>query len=634
MFILQNTIKRFCHFQPRTQLVISRTAMRKGWIGGILLMLLAGINCAGPVAAQTGTFIDRYQPHDLRVVSFNVWLSNIVPSKHPAQAEKFVRIVNALDPDILNLQEAYFSPSTVVSLLNNIAPLDEGTWHAHKGRGNVIASKYPLSMQATSIDSLAEHRSPAIAMVDLPNEHFLKDFYVINHHLASGLADPARYEQRQRNADATIRWIRNARMPGGTVDLPPRTPIAVVGDFNNKSHNSGPLRTIVTGDIFDESTYGPDFPSDWDSSPLTEAYPSINGEGSEHYTFRYGLSKSRIDHIIYSDSVLNVANKFVLNTVDMSPAELVATGLETFDVTIDSVGDVFDHLPVVADFRMVNDLSYMKTNGDLEWILYSNGDTHTYSGNNLQSGANLDGANLDGANLQWASLSNADLSNANLSGTNLVNADLTYANLTGANLEHANLESANLNLANLQGALLAGTELRKADLNYANLNGTTLQGTDLAGTTLTGANLTGANLTGANLSRTTFTDVDNWNNASWENAFYYTNNDPIWTDGMDQAWRDLVGILMIDPTTGDFNGDGITDAADYTIWQDNFGLASSILSGNGSGEATVMQKDYIFWKATFPYNASASALKTVPEPPCLLLILSALATASLQMRRR
>ena len=69
-------------------------------------MLLAGINCAGPVAAQPGTFIDRYHPHDLRVVSFNVWLSNIVPSKHPAQAEKFVRIVNALDPDILNLQEA------------------------------------------------------------------------------------------------------------------------------------------------------------------------------------------------------------------------------------------------------------------------------------------------------------------------------------------------------------------------------------------------------------------------------------------------------------------------------------------------------------------------------------------------
>ncbi len=242
MFILQNTIKRFRHFKPSTQLVTSRAAVRTGWFGGILLVLFTGINCAGPVAAQTGTFIDRYQPTDLRVVSFNVWFSNIVPSKDPTQAEKFVRIVNALDPDILNLQEAYFSPSTVVSLLNNIAPLGEGTWYAHRGRGNVIASKHPISMQATSIDSLAEHRSPAIAMVDLPNEHFLEDFYVINHHFVSGLADPARHEQRQRNADATIRWIRDARTPGGTVDLPPGIPIAVVGDFNNKPQNSGPLR--------------------------------------------------------------------------------------------------------------------------------------------------------------------------------------------------------------------------------------------------------------------------------------------------------------------------------------------------------------------------------------------------------
>ncbi len=189
----------------------------------------------------------------------------------------------------------------------------------------------------------------------------------------------------------------------------------------------------------------------------------------------------------------------------------------------------------------------------------------------------------------------------------------------------------------VKDASLAVRSSSGADLNYANLNG--LHGADLAGTTLTGANLTGANLTGtnltgANLSSTIFTDVDNWDNASWENAFYYTNNDPTWTDGMDQAWRDLVGILMIDPTSGDFNGDGIADAADYTIWQDNFGLDSSILSGNGSGEATVMQKDYIFWKATFPYSASASVLKTVPEPASLLLILSALAAASLQIRRR
>ncbi len=151
MVILQNTMKRFDQCQPRTWLVESPGPVRTGWLRGVLLVLIS-IDCGGPVAVQAETFIDRQQPTDLRVVSFNVWLNTIVPGEHPTQPEKFVRLVNALDPDILNLQEVYATPASVVSLLNDIAPLDEGTWHAHEGRANVIASKYPLSMQATSID--------------------------------------------------------------------------------------------------------------------------------------------------------------------------------------------------------------------------------------------------------------------------------------------------------------------------------------------------------------------------------------------------------------------------------------------------------------------------------------------------
>ena len=46
---------------------------------------------------------------------------------------------------------------------------------------------------------------------------------------------------------------------------------------------------------------------------------------------------------------------------------------------------------------------------------------------------------------------------------------------------------------------------------------------------------------------------------------------------------------------GDFNYDGTVDAADYTLWKDNLGLASSALNGNGSGAATVVQADYLLW---------------------------------------
>ncbi len=226
---------------------------------------------------------------------------------------------------------------------------------------------------------LLEHRPPAIALVDLPDDRFKADFYLINHHFVFGKTDAVR-EQQQRNADATIRWIRDARMPGGTVNLPPGTPMAVVGDFNN-FYSSLPLGTIVTGDISDESTFGPDFLPDWDGSALAESRPPVNGEGSENYTVRSSSSSSRqrVDHIIYSDSVLNVANKFVLNTVDMSPAELAETGLEVFDVTIDLVGSKFDHLPVVADFRLVDTPWYLKRDGAIDWIYGRDGnDLHLF----------------------------------------------------------------------------------------------------------------------------------------------------------------------------------------------------------------------------------------------------------------
>ena len=72
---------------------------------------------------------------------------------------------------------------------------------------------------------------------------------------------------------------------------------------------------------------------------------------------------------------------------------------------------------------------------------------------------------------------------------------------------------------------------------------------------------------------------------------------------------------------GDFDMDGDVDAADYTRWQDNLGLDSSVLSGNGSGAATVVQADYLLWKTNFEALGSGSGSATaVPEPTSGLLL--------------
>jgi hypothetical protein len=64
---------------------------------------------------------------------------------------------------------------------------------------------------------------------------------------------------------------------------------------------------------------------------------------------------------------------------------------------------------------------------------------------------------------------------------------------------------------------------------------------------------------------------------------------------------------------GDFNGDHIVDAADYTVWR------------NGLG-STYSQADYDIWKMHFgESNGPGSAgSATVPEPSGLLLTIAAI----------
>lgn len=88
---------------------------------------------------------------------------------------------------------------------------------------------------------------------------------------------------------------------------------------------------------------------------------------------------------------------------------------------------------------------------------------------------------------------------------------------------------------------------------------------------------------------------------------------------------------------GDFNGDGVVDAADYTVWRDNLSSSESVLNGNGDGSGTVDVADYTLWKQNF--GASAFGASTTPalapEPTTLgLSALLMLGTAHLRSRYR
>lgn len=68
--------------------------------------------------------------------------------------------------------------------------------------------------------------------------------------------------------------------------------------------------------------------------------------------------------------------------------------------------------------------------------------------------------------------------------------------------------------------------------------------------------------------------------------------------------------------TGDYNGDGVVDAADYTVWRDNEG-SDLLLGADGDGDNSVGAGDYAVWSAS--YGAAPPPTLSVPEPTAAVL---------------
>jgi hypothetical protein len=93
---------------------------------------------------------------------------------------------------------------------------------------------------------------------------------------------------------------------------------------------------------------------------------------------------------------------------------------------------------------------------------------------------------------------------------------------------------------------------------------------------------------------------------------------------------------------GDYNRDGVVDAADYVLWRNTRNTSVTAGSGaDGDGNGLVNDADYTLWQANFgnvrgtvASGAGALEVASVPEPASGLLALSAILLFSALPRRR
>ncbi|MCA9187144.1 MAG: PEP-CTERM sorting domain-containing protein, partial [Planctomycetales bacterium] len=74
------------------------------------------------------------------------------------------------------------------------------------------------------------------------------------------------------------------------------------------------------------------------------------------------------------------------------------------------------------------------------------------------------------------------------------------------------------------------------------------------------------------------------------------------------------------------------DAADYTVWKDNFG-SNTALAADGNLNGVVDAADYTIWKDNFGFAAAANLAIAVPEPAALCMITTILTMVCLLRRR-
>lgn len=284
-----------------------------------------------PAARQApprGTMLPARPADALRIVSYNVLRSG--PTQRP---DPFRRILSAIEPDVVLLQE-WDRPDSIAAWFN--AHLSHaGIWHVRAGEGGVaIVSRHPLEKAGPDAVVIAPEGPEArpyrpvrvvTALADTP----IGGVLLASVHLkCCGTAGSVEDRTRLSEARAV-----NAAVHKG-IDDDRVAHVVIGGDFNLVG--SRPPIDLARAAL------------DADGSDLALASARVLGDYAS-YTWSDAasdFSPGRLDFIAFSDASAWAVTAFVLDTAKLGQAALDAAGLLR-----DDSANASDHLPVVVDLR-------------------------------------------------------------------------------------------------------------------------------------------------------------------------------------------------------------------------------------------------------------------------------------------
>ena len=311
------------------------------------------------VAPMQAIPLTRFQQSDVRVLTYNVQNHKYNVFENEQMHARLERVLKALDPDIIAFQHTH-TDSSVDSLITNWFPDD--VWHrmGHYGppgvyrnpSDKVVFSKYPILQYEYDFIPI---QSMSACLIDTRKE-LGTNLLLINTHLWAYSQNDFR---RQQAADEFIQVMREWRSGHGPFPLEDNTPFMVLGDFNMYGRGRV-LRTLVNGDIWDETAYGQDFLPDWDATPIADLF-SLHTHIRMGYTWHrddLSFAPGKLDYILYSDSNIEIGNHFILNTPAMPETDLTKYNLQSQDTEF-----ISEHMPHVADIVSIHPVKADKISG-------------------------------------------------------------------------------------------------------------------------------------------------------------------------------------------------------------------------------------------------------------------------------